>query len=336
MDLLVKSLKDFFDQHDISDHQPVAVAVSGGGDSMALCFALAQLCRDLHVLIVNHDLRPESKDECQLVYDFCHTLRNTYPVILKWDWRASGGGVTTAILEKARAARYDLLMDYCQSHHIRNLFVAHHGDDQMETILFRLIRGSGIEGLIGMKERTLLCDHLFINRPFLKHSKQDLLDFCKAHQIAYVNDPSNHNPLYTRPRLRQIMPLLREEGISIPRINRLSKRALWMQELVDFTMQSAFENQDLFISKEPSLIQINDEQFQKYPTEIRVRLLEWAILCIKKSQAQNNDENKASYPLRRKRIEAALVALDQQGDVKNKNIEGINLYRKGGIICLLP
>lgn len=208
----------------------VAVAVSGGPDSMALAFCLMRHLgpERLTALIVEHGLRAESADEAKTVAGRLASL-GIETEILPW----VHGEVKSGVHVKARSARYGLLIDACKRRGIDKLFLAHHANDQAETVLMRFAKGSGIDGLAGMDAVTTM-DGVHLIRPLLHVPKASLLETCRANDIAYVVDPSNEAKKYARGRLRRVMPLLEEEGFTADRLLDLADRAHDAKEALDF------------------------------------------------------------------------------------------------------
>lgn len=181
----------------------IAVAVSGGADSMALLLLLKFWVEarngSVIALTVNHGLRPEAAKEAAWVSGECkrhgiehHTL--TY----------QGNKPTAAIQEKARDIRYTLLTDWCRAHDVLHLFTAHHAGDQVETLFFRLARGSGLSGLAGIPVVSLR-NGVRLIRPLLGFNKAELMQFLETLNQKWIEDPSNQNPAYTRTHIRQIL-----------------------------------------------------------------------------------------------------------------------------------
>lgn len=204
----------------------VAVALSGGPDSMALCYALAQWAETesvaLHALTVDHGLRAESLEEARSVGQWVsgwtgvnHEILSAHDYLRDADSR---------LMEAARHARYELLNDYCRRHGIEYLFLAHHQDDQAETFLFRLAKGSGFDGLAAMTPVSLNEKGVTIVRPLLGVPKADLIRFCADNGIPFVSDPTNENPAYARNRLRRAHDVLAAEGLTAARLAVTAKR----------------------------------------------------------------------------------------------------------------
>ncbi|MEO7066713.1 MAG: tRNA lysidine(34) synthetase TilS [Rhodanobacter sp.] len=184
----------------------LCVAFSGGPDSTALLHALAQLPearqRGLRALHVNHGLQDTSDawaEHCQRV---CHSLQLPCDVLRVQVERSSGMGLEAA----ARNARYSALAG--QLHDGEWLLLGHHRDDQVETVLLKLLRGAGPEGLGGMRELRPF-GHSQLWRPLLDLPRQQLLDYVDALQLPFIDDPSNADTKLARNQLRhEILPRL--------------------------------------------------------------------------------------------------------------------------------
>jgi len=191
----------------------IAVALSGGADSMALAHMLAfhKPAIHIHALTVDHGLRADSAAEAASVAEWVSKWPNTTHKVLNW----SGKKAATGVMDAARKARYRLMADYCRKSGITHLALAHHGDDQAETFFMRVAHGSGLDGLAGMKMLQPYNDTLTLWRPLLAHGHEDLVAYCRAKKIKWVEDPSNKNEAYTRARLRSA---LAQEGFSPKRL----------------------------------------------------------------------------------------------------------------------
>ena len=167
-------------------------AVSGGPDSLAL-LVLAQhaLPGRLVAATIDHQLRAESADEAQIVAEICRNLGVPH-IILTPDEKISGN-----LQSSARAARYALLERAADTQNCQVVATAHHADDQLETLLMRLARGSGVDGLSGIRARNGR-----VIRPLLEFTKAELIDICSSNGIQWVNDPSNANIDFDRVAMR--------------------------------------------------------------------------------------------------------------------------------------
>lgn len=181
----------------------LAVGVSGGADSSALAFlakaygALRGI--EIMTLTVDHGLRPESSAEAQRVKALMrsHGLAHT---TLVWQ----GEKPQTSIQEKAREARYRLLRTYCQHHGLNTLLLAHHLDDQEETLVLRFLRHSRLSGLAGMPA-LFQWPGVRVIRPLLPFRKEQLLAYLREKSLPWIEDPSNQNRLFTRVQVRHAL-----------------------------------------------------------------------------------------------------------------------------------
>ncbi len=179
----------------------LAIAVSGGADSMALAVLGKAWAEAMggraRAFIVDHGLRPESGDEADLVAERCRAI-GLEADILVW----TGGKPARGIQAAAREARYDLLATACRRARVLHLLVAHHRDDQAETVALRAERGSTGPGLAGMTA-AMEWRGLRVLRPLLEFGKDRLVATVRSRALAWVEDPSNANPAFSRVRLRQ-------------------------------------------------------------------------------------------------------------------------------------
>jgi tRNA(Ile)-lysidine synthase len=202
----------------------MALAVSGGPDSLALLhlggdFARRHGLAAPVVLTVDHDLRPGSRAEAETVARLAEELELPHAILT---WRH--GPIRNGLQAIAREARYDLMAAYCSSHNIPALATAHHLDDQAETFLMRLKRGSGLDGLAAIPEEGNWSG-LTLLRPLLDVPKARLIATTTAAGLSPVSDPSNIDPRFERVRLRGAMAMLAELGLT-PEAIALSARRL--------------------------------------------------------------------------------------------------------------
>lgn len=199
----------------------VAVALSGGPDSMALCL-LADTWARRHggrivALTVDHGLRSDSTAEAAAVGGWMGALGIAHQV-LAWE----GTKPRSAVQAKARAARYELLTGWCRRAGILHLVLAHEMEDQAETVLMRLTRGSGRHGLAGMSAVSETAG-VRILRPLLGVERARLTATLRSRQQAWVEDPSNLNPAFARIRVRQWLPALAQAGCGAAHLKGLAE-----------------------------------------------------------------------------------------------------------------
>lgn len=213
---------------------PVAVAVSGGADSLALTLLLGRWCaaRDvpLTAITVDHGLRADSAQEARQVaawlkkYDIPH-------IILTW----SGDKPRSNIQDRARLARYHLMGQWCQENRVRRLFLGHHQGDQAETFLIRLFRGSGVDGLSAMKIQSdypLPFPGLVICRPLLYTARERLAATLREIDQVWIEDPSNRDEHYTRVKIRNLLQHNDIEGLGPQRMAQTAARMGRVQSLL--------------------------------------------------------------------------------------------------------
>ena len=185
---------------DIIKNKNISVAVSGGIDSMALMLILDLWCKknntNLTAITVDHKLREKSTNEAIYVNNLCKE-RNIKHVILTWEGEKPEHNIELL----ARENRYKLISNYCKNNKIDYVFIAHHLQDQAETFLIRLFRGSGIDGLSSMKNIAENYN-LKIIRPFLNIKKEDLKQYLLENKIEWVEDESNNDEKYLRNKIR--------------------------------------------------------------------------------------------------------------------------------------
>jgi tRNA(Ile)-lysidine synthase len=216
---------------------PLAVAVSGGADSLALLLlahAWAQHNGErIIALTVDHGLRPHSKNEAHQVHKWAQE-RGIAHFIVEW----TGEKPNARLQEKAREARYQLLTQWCKEHQISTLLLGHHSQDQEETFWLRLSSGSGLDGLSSIK-RQIVRDEITFIRPLLGFSKERLKATLLAENQQWIEDPSNHSSQFFRGRLRDF---LETEGLSHQRllntIEKLQVDADFIHEVLQKAIQT--------------------------------------------------------------------------------------------------
>ena len=182
----------------------LALAVSGGPDSIAMLYMLHEKGVKFTVMTVDHRLRPESANEASYVADICKSLGIKH-ITLTWHH----DGVTSNVHDQARDARYSLMTDWCKEHGIATLCTAHHMDDALEHFLIRVSRGAGIMGLID--HETMLYNDVTIARPMFAFTKLELVDYLDSKGIKYFEDSSNSDPKYLRSNIRKWLDLMPPE-----------------------------------------------------------------------------------------------------------------------------
>ena len=275
----------------------LAVAVSGGGDSLALLHLLSRWSvrvkgPELHALTVDHGLRRESAAEAKGVAAQVSTWPRVQHQILRW----RGEKPSTRIMEVARAARYDLMAAYCARHRISHLLLAHHLDDQAETVLMRILKGTGVDGLAAMAP-VQMREGLSLVRPLLSVSHVRLLATLREAGISWIEDPSNRNSDYLRPRLRE---MLAAEGMDPSHLALTARRAGRARAALEAVTDQVWAQQVRTDKKE--VLEISCADFDALPEEIRIRFLLRAMALLGAGPSSRLD-----------RVEAAVLRLSMPG-----------------------
>jgi tRNA(Ile)-lysidine synthase len=258
------------------------LAVSGGADSTALLLLAARWAKRLKAapklvaVTVDHGLRPEAAREAAAVKRLAHRLGVVHRTV-RWQGRKPKTGLQQA----ARNARYRLLGQAAASGGFEHVLTAHTLDDQAETVLFRLARGSGLAGLSGMARVSPLpvADEriAFLVRPLLHVPKARLVATLRAAGISHSEDPSNHDPRFTRTRLRTMMLDLAREGLSAHGLSRFAAR----MRRADLTIEVAVGAARDALAPEPwpqgGPLSFETARFASLPAEVALRFLGRAV-----------------------------------------------------------
>ena len=250
----------------------LGVAVSGGGDSVALLHMLATRRAGLQAVTVDHGLRAESADEAAQVAALCQRLGVPH-TILKWQgWNKSGN-----LQDAARQARLRLITAWAAEENITHIATGHTLDDQAETVLLRLARGSGVDGLSGMAARRSAGRITWV-RPLLHTRRDELRAYLVENGIEWIDDPSNDDPKYDRVKARQALAILTDLGITTDGLVATADR---MQDA-----RAALEAATLALANtcaeitEAGEVRLNMAIFNTAADELRFRLLSATLQWI--------------------------------------------------------
>lgn len=262
----------------------LVLAVSGGPDSVALMWLAARWRRGLArgprliAVTVDHGLRREAAREARDVKRLAGALD-----LLHRTMRWTGAKPTTGVPAAAREARYRLLAQAARSAGATHVLTAHTRDDQAETLLMRLLRGSGLAGLSAMAELSER-DGVTLARPLLDVAKSQLIATLKRARIDFADDPTNRDTAFTRPRLRALLPALAAEGGNVRNLARLATRLARANAAVELMADGAerflaLRDADR-VSRSAAVRSFAAEAFAALPEEVRLRLLLRAINAI--------------------------------------------------------
>ena len=190
---------------DINFNNTIVAGISAGPDSMCLLHLLQTKTNNIIVCHINHNVRKKSKKEEEYLKNYCKANNLIFESMTIDNYTENN------FENEARKKRYAFYEKILRKYNSHQLFLAHHGDDLIETILMKIIRGSNIEGYSGIKKISNVNDYQII-RPLLPYTKKDIIKYNKKHNIKYFTDSSNKDIHYTRNRYRKkILPLLKKE-----------------------------------------------------------------------------------------------------------------------------
>lgn len=199
----------FIEDLDIKNNEYVIAAISGGPDSMALLDILVKLKLNVVCAHVNHKVRIESENEAKKVKEFCIKNNIIFEYMEINDYDKSN------FENQARTKRYNFFEELIKKYNSKYLFTAHHGDDLVETVLMKIVRGTSLKGYSGMTRILDKNSHKIV-RPFLTVTKTDLLKYVEENNIWYAIDKTNLLDVHTRNRYRKyILPFLKKEDPNV-------------------------------------------------------------------------------------------------------------------------
>ena len=266
-----------------------AVGVSGGPDSLALAF-LAKIYSIKYNLkakffIVNHKLRPESSIEALKV----QRLLKRYSIdakILIW----KGKKPVKNVQSLARKKRYEILFEESNKFKIDNILIGHHQDDLLENFFIRILRGSGLKGLISLDKKSIIENKVLI-RPLIDHKKDDLVFVANFVFNFAIKDPSNSNEKFLRIKIRNLISKLQNEGLDKRKFNNTIKNLKYSDEVISFYVDQNLEK-NTFFSKQKKKLILKNEYFQQ-PYEVIFRSLSKSIKLV----------GEKFYPVRGKKLD---------------------------------
>jgi len=231
------------------NNETIIIGCSSGPDSMALLHYLLKNTNNKIICChINHNVRKESKEEEIFLKNYCNKNNITFETTTIKKYNKNN------FENEAREKRYQFYEQTLKKYNSKYLFLAHHGDDLIETILMKINRGSSIEGYAGIKEISFK-NNYYIIRPFLNYTKEDLIKYNKNNNITYYIDKSNENTKYTRNRYRKnILPLLKQENKNIHKQFLIYSKTLleyndYIEKILDNTLPNIYINNKINIEK---------------------------------------------------------------------------------------
>jgi tRNA(Ile)-lysidine synthase len=264
----------------LADLPALVLAVSGGPDSTALLWLVARWRKSLKqkpaliAVTINHGLRPEAAREAAAVRRLAKTLGVLHRTML---WK--GAKPAAGLQQAARKARYALLAEAAHKAGATHIITAHTLDDQAETVLIRMSRGSGLSGLAAMAQVSRLpngAGHISLVRPLLDIPKARLVATLHAAKVGFADDPSNRDSRFTRARLRGLMPKLAREGLDAPRLSLLARRLKRADSAIEAMVERAGTNL-ADKAADTGSVAFPADKFARLPAEIALRLVGRAV-----------------------------------------------------------
>ena len=283
-----ETFKEFSNSLNIEEN--LAVAVSGGPDSLALaflvkCYSLKNKIK-VKYFIVDHKLRKESLLEAKTIKDMLKKI-DIDCKILPWNGKKPSKNIQAI----ARDKRYSLLVKECNKNDIRYLLLGHHVNDLLENFLIRLVRGSGLNGLISFNKNTKYKDQkLAILRPLLDIEKKDLIYVTKKVFNFFIKDPSNINKEFKRTRIRNLLQSLEKEGLDKKKLILTINNLKDSDRSIKFYLDKNLNENSIFLKKKN--IYILNQNFFDQSHEIIFRSLTKIIQRL----------GKKNYPVRGKSL----------------------------------
>ena len=273
----------------LSVNEDLIVSVSGGPDSLALAFLskIYSIKKKIKVkyYIIDHKLRAESANEAKYI----KKILNKFYInaeILSWQGKKPKNNIQSLAREK----RFELLLTKAQKFQIKHILLGHHQGDLFENFFIRILRGSGLKGLISLGEKTTL-NNVSILRPLINQKKEDLVFISKKVFDFYVKDPSNNDDNFQRVRIRKLLKGLKNDGLDKKKFIKTIRNLKKSNDVIDYYVNKNLKTNTFFSLKEKKLILTHE--FFKQPYEIVFRSLSHSLGLV----------GKKYHPVRGKKID---------------------------------
>jgi tRNA(Ile)-lysidine synthase len=266
----------------IDSQKPIVIGFSGGIDSVCLTTLFMKSSHPLIIAHFNHCLRDTADRDEEFSRVFA-TERNLLFYSERGDVKKFASDQNLSIEEAARKMRYAFLFRVAQENQVDYLAVGHHADDQIETVLMHLFRGSGMSGLIGMKPVTIIPEFnrsITIIRPLLSFWRAEIEAFCKEHGLSFVQDETNYSDTYERNRIRNhIFPFLKNYYPGVGK--RILKLSTLLRDENEILNEIIDENwNDVCLQEHPEFVRIDRHKFNKLAVALQRRLVRKAFFSF--------------------------------------------------------
>ncbi len=309
---------NFKNKLDLLNKKKYLIAVSGGPDSLALV-ALTKAYMfhkktQFYYGLVNHNIRKNSYQEAQKVKKLLKKKNVNLKIFL------NKKQITKNIQAEARKVRYNILSTFCKKNKIKVILTAHNLEDQVETFLMRLSRGSGLRGLSAMKSLSKINNQVSLFRPLLDTRKQFLIKISKNIFGKYIKDPSNKNKKYLRTKVRNLKGPLEKSGIMYEKIFKSIQNLSLSKTTLEGYLNKIFKE---LIKKKKGEILINLKKYRNLSKDTKIALINKSVKQLKRNY----------YDLRSKKVQNLIGNLDKK-EFKSSTLGGCIFFKKGENLCL--
>ena len=315
---LSKIFSNFKSKLNLTNKKKFVVAVSGGPDSLALA-ALSKAYTyfyksKFHYVLINHNIRSNSLQEAKKVKNLLKKKQINLKII------SNKKKIEKNIQGEARNIRYKLLSNFSLKNNATSLITAHNLEDQVETFLIRLSRGSGLRGLSAMRPKSKINGKIDLYRPLLDTKKEFLIKISKKTFGNFIKDPSNKNLKYLRTKVRSLKKPLEKSGIEYEQIFKSINNLSESRDSLDDFLKKEFRK---IIKKKGDEILINFKKFKNHNNEIKMAIINVSIKKLKKNY----------YDPRAIKVTNLIRAINAKS-FKKSTLGGCIFFKKGNNLCL--
>ena len=278
MEIILNKIAEIFSKQKQKNLFPkkIAVAVSGGCDSLALTLILDEFCKKnkiiLYAVTIDHKMRKSSAKEAIGLGKILSDKKINHNILTSKKTKK----IESNIESKLREMRYEMLYEFCQENKIEYLFLGHHIGDVAENFLIRLFRGSGLDGLSTMSE-ILQYQKIKLIRPLLDITKEELQNFLQKQQIQWFEDETNNDEKFLRNKIRNFLNSFEEKNLIQKRIKKTSDEISKMRDVFDEEM---LEEAMKTLSFQDNKFYLNLEKFKKIKPEIALKILALTVIEV--------------------------------------------------------
>ena len=299
-------------------NQKFIVALSGGPDSLALTALSGAYKQEVKskffYVLINHNIRKNSSNEALKVKNLLKKNNIDLKII------KNTGKINKNIQKHARDVRYNLLTQYSLKKKIKIILTAHNLEDQVETFFIRLSRGSGLKGLAAMKSLTDLKNNIKVLRPLLGIKKKELIKIARTVYGTYIEDPSNKDLKFLRPRIRNLEKYLKKSGIEYDQIIKSINNLASSRNTLEEYFNNIIKNE---MKKKGFKVELDIERFKKFNDEIKIKIINESIRNLRKNY----------YDPRTRKV-SNLIKIIEDRKFKRATLGGCIFFREKDKLCV--